>query len=173
MKKSLYIIWALALVAILGVTGYFVAKKLLVPKKIHAHAGFVVFENNKRLNFSDDSHMKVEPCTNDGEHEKNHSDEEIQIEKAHLHDNVGDIIHMEREGATWRDMFINSHISLDYTKTTGYINGQKVDNYKDKRVNPYDSLVIFIGNNDSNLLKQAVTKERIIEEEKKSDSCGD
>ena len=121
MKKYLYIIWALVLVVILGVTGFFVAKKTFVPEKIHAHAGFIVFENNKKLNFSDNKFMKIEPCTNEKEHGGNHSEKEIQVEKAHLHDNAGDVVHMEREGATWKDMFTNSKIELDFTKTTGYI----------------------------------------------------
>lgn len=174
MKKSLYIIWVVVLVVTLGVTGFFVLQgktQLFVPKKIHTHAGFVIFENNKKLNFSDMSHMKMEPCTNDNSHEEKSSPEDIQIEKAHLHDNVGDVIHMEREGATWGDFFANSHINLDYSKTTGYINGQKIENFQDKKINPYDSLVVFIGNNDPKHLKEAVTKERIMEEEKKSDSC--
>ena len=62
MKKYLYIAWVLVLVVVLGVTGFFVSKKVFIPKEVHHHAGFVVFENNKKLDFSDFKYMSVKPC---------------------------------------------------------------------------------------------------------------
>ena len=42
--------------------------------------------------------MRIKPCTEDEEHED--SDEDIQTEKAHLHDFVGDVVHVEEKMPT-------------------------------------------------------------------------
>lgn len=172
MKKHFYFIWALALVAILLVTGFFVLQKmnLFTPKEVHFHAGFVVFEDNKKVDFSDLKYMSVKPCG--GNHKEVPTQEELQGEKAHLHDNIGDVLHSHREGAKWTDLFTNIKYPLDYANTTGYINGQEIGNWQNQKINPYDSLVVFIGNNDPKLLKEAVKKEHILEVEKKSENCG-
>lgn len=169
MKKYLYIAWALVLVAILGVTGFFVAKKVFVPKEVHYHAGFVVFENNKKKDFSDFKYMSVKPC---GEHKEDITDAELQDQKAHLHDNVGDVLHTHREGARWKDLFTNLKYSMEYSKTTAYINGQEVENWQNQPIQPYQSLIIFIGENDKKHLKEAVKKNHIQLIEKKSENCG-
>lgn len=170
MKKYLYFTWALLLAGVLWTTGYFVAQRVFLPAKLHYHAGFVVFENNKKLDFSDNKYMNLKPCSLDQKDDD--SPEEIQLEKAHLHDNVGDVVHVEREGAKWNDLFSNLKLAVNYANTTAYVNGQKVANWQSRRINPYESLVIFIGDIDIKYLKEAVTKEYMMEKEKKSDGCG-
>lgn len=172
MKKYFYIIWAVLLVAVLGVTGFFVAKKqmpsLFAPKELHYHAGFVVFENNKKVDFSDFKYMSVKPCSV----KETSEPEDDQMEKAHLHDNVGDVVHVHRENAYWHDLFTNLKYPIDYSKTTGYINGKEVADWQNQKIQSYDSLVVFIGENDKKHLKEAVTKEHIQLTEKKSENCG-
>jgi hypothetical protein len=173
MKKYFYFAWAFVLVIILLGTGFFVLQSkfgLFVPKEVHFHAGFVVFENNKKVDFSDLRYMHVKPCG--GNHKEILTPEEIQNEKAHLHDNVGDVLHSHRVGAVWRDLFTNIKYPIDYAKTTGYINGQQVNNWQNQKINAYDSLVVFIGQNDPKHLKEAVIKEHIQAIEKKSENCG-
>ncbi|MEK7558913.1 MAG: hypothetical protein AAB521_01245 [Patescibacteria group bacterium] len=138
-------------------------------KKVHYHAGFVVFRDDKKIDFSDFKYMRVKPCSEDTEHED--SDEDIQAEKAHLHDLVGDVVHVEQENAYWRDLFINIDYKLDYSKATTYINGNKVEQFGNLKIGPEDSLVVLIGNNKSNHLKDAVKKEYIEEKAKKSTDC--
>jgi hypothetical protein len=169
-KKYLLIIWALIIVIALGVTGFFVAKKVFVPKQIHIHAGFVVFEHNKKIDFSDFKYMSVKPCSL--KEEEKLTDEELQSEKGHLHDNVGDVVHVHRVGSRWRELFTNIKYPLDYSKTTGYINGQEVPDWQDQKVEAYQSLVVFIGENDKKHLKEAVKKSHIQLIEKKSENCG-
>lgn len=159
-------------VFILLVAGWFLfGKKLLPEKKIHYHAGFVVFQNNKKIDFSDNKFMNVKPCTT-GEEKEEAAEEDEQLEKAHLHDNVGDVVHVEAADAYWKDLFTNIHYTIDYSKATAFVNGQKIDDLKDQPIKAYDSLVIFIGKVDQNRLKEAVKKEHIVQEEKKSESCG-
>jgi pimeloyl-CoA synthetase len=148
--------------------GVLFGKKIFPPEKIHYHAGFVVFQDDKKLDFSDNKFMNIKPCTkNEEEHE-----EDEQLEKAHLHDNVGDVIHVEQKNAKWKDLFTNIHFSIDYSKVTAYVNSKKVTDFENQEIHPYDSAVIFIGDNDKKYLKEAVTKKHIMEKETTSESCG-
>lgn len=172
MKK---IIFTILILGIMGSLGYLrlrqTPKPVLDDKKIHYHAGFVVFENGKKLDFSDTKYMFIKPCTVNGSDDNTSGDE--QIEKAHLHDNVGDVVHIETKDAVWSDLFTNIKFPVDYLKVTGYINGNLVLNFQEQPINPYDSLVLFIGKVDVNLLKQGVTKEYIQNKENSSTTCGE
>ncbi|MEK7470769.1 MAG: hypothetical protein AAB622_02125 [Patescibacteria group bacterium] len=169
-KQILYLVVGVTII-LFGVIGFVVSKKPADPEKVHYHAGFVVFENGKKLNFSDNKYMFIKPCTIDGEEIENPGDE--QIEKAHLHDNVGDVIHIEEEGAIWRDLFTNINFPVDYSKVEAYINGEIVPNFESQSIKSNDSLVLFFGSVDKSLLSQAPTKEYIEEWGKKSSTCGD
>lgn len=158
-------------VAILGVIGFVVAKKVSISEKIHYHAGFVVFDNGKKLDFSDSKYMFIKPCTLDGKEIENEGDE--QIEKAHLHDNVGDVVHIEEKDAIWRDLFTNINFPVDYSKVEAYINGEIVPNFESQSIKSNDSLVLFFGSVDKSLLSQAPTNEYIEEWGKKSSTCAD
>ena len=173
MNKRLFSIIILLALVLAGISTFFIAKKLLRPQKTHYHAGFVVFQNNKKLDFSDNKYMFIEPCTLKENKADTASDADIQIEKAHLHENVGELVHIERTGAKWQDLFTNIHFPINYTQTTGYINGKQQSDYQLQPIKPFDSLLVFIGKNDPKLLQQAVTKDYIIQMAKKSTTCGD
>jgi hypothetical protein len=115
--------------------------------------------------------MHTKPC---GKTVPTHVDpEEEQIEKAHLHDYVGDVVHVHRTGATWGDLFTNIKYPLNYAEITAYINGQKIANLQKYPIRPYDSLVVFIGKNDERVgLSRAVKRSHVQQVEKKSDNCG-
>lgn len=152
----------------------------LIPKKsstqnekIHYHAGFVVFENNKKLDFSDTKYMFLKPCLVNGKEEEEEEDRSnLQLEKAHLHDNVGDVVHIEAKDPVWKDLFANIKFTMKYSNTTGYINNKKIENFQNQPIRPYDSLVVFIGENDEKLLEQKITREYIETQSKKSIECG-
>jgi hypothetical protein len=171
MNKRFFLVLILFMVLFIGMSAFFALKRYFAPQKTHYHAGFVVFQNNKKLDFSDNKYMFIEPCTANDKHVDSEAD--IQIEKAHLHENVGDLVHVERTGAKWEDLFTNIHFPIDYSQTTGFINGKQISNFQQQPIKPYDSLVVFIGKNDQRLLSQAVTKEYIIKMAKKSTTCGD
>lgn len=174
MKKILFV--TLILIAVgLSVTAFFVAKKaaskIVNEQKIHYHAGFVAFENGNKLDFSDTKYMFIKPCTVEGEEDE--SIEDSQLEKAHLHDNVGDVVHIEGEDAVWGDLFTNIKFPVDYSEVTAFINGQKVSSFETQPIGSNDSLVLFFGNVDEKLLSQAVTTQYIEDTAKKSTTCGD
>lgn len=169
-RKIIYTI-AVIILFFFGTAVIITLKNFMTPKKVHYHAGFVVFQNNKKQDFSDYKYMNLEPCSLNKKSDTSNSD--IQLEKAHLHDGVGDLVHIEREGAIWSDLFTNIHYSISYSNTTGYINGTKVNNFQNHPIHAYDSLVVFIGNNDINHLHEAVTRDYIKNQEKKSVNCAE
>lgn len=167
-RKLLYVVIPLFLILV-GWFGLMIKEKYFPPKSIHYHAGFIVLKDNKLVDFSDIKYMHAKPC-GEGAHEEVTPEEE-QIEKAHLHDYIGDVVHVHREHALWKDLFIN--LKYPITNAQGYINGKKVANFQEQAIKPYDSLVIFIGKNDvTKYLSNAVTKKHIETIEKKSDNCG-
>lgn len=169
-KRFLYITVPLIILLII-ISIFFIFKNQLTSAKAHYHAGFIVFQNNKKLNFSDSKYMFIEPCALN--QKSSDSTAVIQIKKAHLHDNVGDLVHIEHVGAKWQDLFININFPINYSSVVGYINGKKIFNFQTQSIHPYDSLVVLIGKNDSKFLKQAVTKDYMIKMAKKSTTCGD
>lgn len=141
-------------------------------QKVHYHAGFAVLKDNKQIDFADFKYMVVKPCSLNKEEEKE-SPEDDQIEKAHLHDQTGDVVHVEREGSKWSDLFANLKYEIDYKNTSAYLNGKKIDKFQNLAIQPYDSLVVLIGPNDVNKAKsKAITINHIKEAEKRSENCG-
>lgn len=169
MSKRGWSIIGIYVLVLLVVAGILFGKKLIPQEKVHYHAGFIVFQDNKKVAFSDYKYMNVKPCTVD---EKESGEEDEQLEKAHLHDNVGDVVHVEQTNAKWKDLFTNIHFSIDYAKATAFVDGKVVSDFANQSIRPYESMVIFIGKVDKSHLKEAVTKKHIQQEEKKSESCG-
>lgn len=140
----------------------------------HYHAGFQVYINDELQNFADLKYMKMEPCDT-AKHGTEHTLEDEQLEKAHLHDLNGDVVHVHRDGATWGDLFINMEFALPEGLIVAYVNGQiVVGDILTQVIKPDDSLVMFIGSNTHipDKVAQAVTVERIKEVEAQSEDCG-
>ena len=171
MNKSKFI----AIVGILFVLGiaifYKFVKQSEPQTEVHYHAGFVVFDNGKKVDFSDLKYMNIEPCTLHKEDEEE-TPEHNQLEKAHLHDMIPDVVHSHRENAKWGDLFTNIKYSIVYSKVTAFINGNEVLDIQSTPIKAYDSVVIFINTVDKNLITQAITVDHIKEVENKSENCG-
>ncbi len=169
-KKKIIAVTGILLVLSVIVLAKFI-KKPEKEAEVHYHAGLVVFENGQKVDFSDSKYMFIKPCTPDG---KEIEDEKTkQMEKAHLHGGVGDVVHVEAENPKWGDLFTNIGYPLNYASVSAYINGTKVGDIKNIPIKANDSLVLLIGSVNESLLSQAVTVERIKEVESTSIECGD
>ncbi|MBI3887798.1 hypothetical protein HY310_01900 [Candidatus Microgenomates bacterium] len=170
LKKLLYIIIPLFLV-LLGWFGLMLKEKYFPPPSVHYHAGFIVVKDGKIVDFSGNEYMNARAC---GSMEHKHlTPEEEQLEKAHLHDHVGDVVHVHVNGALWKDLFKNIDYPFDENTVTVYNNKERITDFKNFPIMPYQSLVIFVGKptNEKKFLDQTVTKKHIEEIEKKSESC--
>lgn len=124
---------------------------------IHYHAGFVVYIDGAKQDYSDFKYMNLKLCT---EEKSQPTKEELQIEKAHLHDGVGDVVHVEQAGARWSDLFKNIGVNLPPDLTV-----------LDDPIEPNSSIVITIGQQVD--YPEKVSLEHIKEVEAKSELCGD
>lgn len=169
MRKKIIGIIVVIIMVVISYFAYFTFRKITAPEKVHYHAGFVVFKDDKKINFSDFKYMRIKPCIEDKNHKD--SDEDVQAEKAHLHDLVGNVVHVEEKNAYWRDLFYNINYKLDYSKAVAFINGKKVSQFENRKIQPDESLIILMGNNKSNHLQDAVSKSYINEKAAKSEDC--
>ena len=123
---------------------------------IHYHAGFIVHIDGVKQDYSDFKYMNVKPCT---EEKSESTKEDKQIEKAHLHDGVGDVVHVENEDGVWGDLFKNIGVTLPSEPTI-----------LKQAIEPNSSIVIMIGQQVDN--PEKVSLEHIKEVEAKSELCG-
>lgn len=171
MKTKISLALIVIIAALLGILGYTKSKKSIPEsQEVHLHAGFQVYKDDKLVDFSDMKYMKIEPCSEE-EHEETNPEEE-QLEKAHLHDGVGDVVHVHRAQATWGNLFVNISYKLDL-QAQGYINGRQIPDFINQEIHEYDSLVVFEGQNTSieEKLQNTVTKQYIQEVENERESC--
>ncbi len=168
MKKKIIII---VLLLIVLAAGFVFSQTVLKPKHVHYHAGFQVYKDEKQVDFSDFKYMHELPCTINGKPLEGQVVDE-QLEKAHLHDQTGDVVHVHREDALWRDLFTNIKFPVGDDAIV-YIDGRKVSNFLDQQIIPYTSAVILIGKHadDKKYLEESVKKDYIQKVEKKSETC--
>jgi hypothetical protein len=137
--------------------------------KIHYHAGFLVYVDGILQDFSGEKYMNIDFCATP---HKTETAQDIQIGKAHLHDHVGDVVHVHRSGATWADLFKNISYTFPAGKPiAGYINGHSVSDILNRPIKPYDSVIITVGNSASVDLTKTVSKGHIEDVEKHSEAC--
>lgn len=113
-----------------------------------------MYVNGEKQDYSDWQYMHLELCTEGQEQQ-----EDEQIEKAHLHEGVGDVVHVHREGAVWGDLFKN--IGVELAEETAILQ---------QEIEPNSSVVITIGKAVEN--PEYVSIEHIKEVEAKSELCG-
>ncbi len=103
MKRQVLIIINLLSLVLLVAIANFYFQDAGIQHETHLHAGFQVYVDGVKQDFSDYQYMEIQPCGITDYGEK--TPEEQQLEKAHLHDGVGDVVHVHRAGATWGGPF--------------------------------------------------------------------
>ena len=181
MKKKLIISSLLFFAVVVSALGfYFQNKESKEAEHVHLHAGFQVYIDGVKQNYTDFEFMSMSPCSTEP---KELTPEEKQMEKAHLHDQVGDVVHVHTKGATWGDLFDNLNVTFDKNKEIQAYNepfdstqGELVtiNNVLDKEINPYESIIIVVGDQSKveEYKQNFVSRGRIEETEKRSELCG-
>lgn len=167
MKKIKFFVVVLSVV-IIAVASYFYFHPSETPHEeaVHFHAGFQVYIDDVKQDFSNFKYMNIRPCGD--AHEEND-----QLEKAHLHDGVGDVVHAHRNGGTWGDLFANITYTMP-NDVVGYVNGQLVPEILQMPIIANSSVVFFVGKNSDldKKIAERVTQEHIQKIELKSEDCG-
>ena len=151
------VIWAVA--------GFMVAVVLILgirfftyePERIHYHANFQVFINGQREQFADPT-LYEESGASCSEEEQM-----VPMERAHIHDNVNDVVHVEDHAVTWGQFFTNLGWMVDAKvietpsqtlladpshKISFILNGQSTDNISNRVIGDQDKLLVDYGGND-------------------------
>lgn len=143
-------------------------KKSTQGQNVHYHAGFLVYIDGTLQDYSGDKYMLDIPCAAPGKSTPKNN----QLEKAHLHDGVGDVVHVEQSGAVWNDVFSNMNIVLQKGKPiAAYSNGKRMDNPLTSPILPDESVVFVVGDDKGIDLTKSVSVDHIKEAGEKSESC--
>jgi len=133
------------------------------PATTHYHANFAVFTNGQREQFKDAFYYEAvgASCSAD----KNMTPHE----RAHMHDNVNDVVHVHDHAVTWGQFFMNlgwdvnplfvktpqTVLLADSThKVTFILNGQVAPNIQNQVIGDKDKLLVDYGSGSQTALDQ-------------------
>lgn len=169
-KIILIIVISILLLASLFVGKYALNHDEPVHDDVHFHAAFKVYIQDKQEDFGQFKYMHLEPCTLDEKEEEGLVDIK---DKVHLHNNIGEVVHIHAPGITWRDLFVSlEREDLFEEDVDFYKNGGKVVNLLDEEIQEYDSVLFMIDSNTDNLSELYTTKQAMLEAEAKLEDCG-
>jgi len=133
------------------------------PKDVHYHANFAVYVDGKQEQFSNPLlYEEISECSI--------STEEKPGERAHLHENIKDVVHVEDSAVTWGNFFQNINwnvsdkyldtsdvllVNTDTKKVTYILNGEEVSNITNKVIGDKDRLLVSYGSST----KDEITKQ--------------
>lgn len=147
---------------------FVIVKTLQIPEyPVHYHANFAVFINGKQKNFALPEYMNIEPCTDE------HHEEKDPKKLVHLHDQIGNVVHVHAENIPWSALFSYLHLDTNppvsatqssIQTTTYYLNGNKVDNsVLNQTIEKNARLLVHIGS-PSSVLTVADNEELKVEQ---------
>ncbi len=158
--------------AVIGITGVLIGMLLILgirfvsyqpPKEVHYHANFAVYVDDKQEQFSNPLlYEEISECSI--------STEKKPGERAHLHENIKDVVHVEDSAVTWGNFFQNINwnvsdkyldtsdvllVNTDTKKVTYILNGEEVSNIANKVIGDKDRLLVSYGSST----KDEITKQ--------------
>lgn len=134
------------------------------PDSVHYHANFAVYINGQRQTFTGPQYYEETAATSCSMNKI-----DAPNDRAHMHDNVNSVVHVEDHLVTWGNFFqyLNWGLGDDYLKTatnmylpdaqtklTFMLNGTKVDSIANLVIQDRDKLLISYGASSSAQLTQ-------------------
>ena len=135
------------------------------PDQVHYHANFAVYVNGKQEQFKDPAYyQETEMCTTSGA--------KTVAERAHMHDKVNNVVHVEDSAVTWGQFFENLGMSVGDTyvktpeglnldggqgKVSYLLNGKPVIGIARTEIRDNDRLLVSYGDGSADLMKQYET----------------
>lgn len=136
------------------------------PAHVHYHANFAVYLNGQREQFKSPLYYQEiagGSCTAD-------PNEMTPLERAHMHDNVNDVVHVHDHAVTWGNFFENLrwavndkvisapenvYVADDTYKITFILNGHVLQDVSGEVIHDRDRLLVDYGNTpDATLQKE-------------------
>ncbi len=144
------LMWAIRLLtAILGlvvISGGYIAYTISgVPSQaVHYHANFLVVQDGKLVDYSENKYMEFEPCELD-----DHAGFFDPEERTHLHDNIGTVAHVHAPGVKWKELFTILGVNSD--SASYVLNGKRVDGVQNMEMQSEDKLLVILGTPPPNI----------------------
>jgi hypothetical protein len=157
--------------AVIGITGVLIGMLLILgirfvsyqpTKDVHYHANFAVYVDGKQEQFSNPLlYEEISECSI--------STEEKPGERAHLHENIKDAVHVEDSAVTWGNFFQNINwnvsdkyldtsdvllVNTDTNKVTYILNGDEVSSIANKVIGDKDRLLVSYGSSTKDELSK-------------------
>jgi c-di-AMP phosphodiesterase-like protein len=171
LKKVLLSSIALLLIGIVFI-GYKVSKVPEIP--VHYHANFALFKNGTQIDFSDAKYMHIAPCS-DSPIEKPAKN---KLDEIHLHNTIGNVVHVHTSGVTWRNLFQSLKFNIDEILSDKaikiYINEKEVArNALDTQIQKEQRLLITTSTDPKTEFAQVGSDAKEYDDGKKGpESCG-
>jgi hypothetical protein len=170
-RKNKMIVTGLALVLLIGGiwTVFAMSGMNKAHDEIHLHAGFQLYINDELVDFAQNKYMYFLPCGIPSTEYKNLND------RVHLHDKVGDVVHVHSAGIKWKDLFEAIEYDLPKIENVKFIkDGKEVDNiYEQEIVNNESIIIVYDGKKDvEEYVKNQVSLERIEQIARSKENCG-
>ena len=151
--KLLYMVTGLVLGALVFAALRF---SLYKPDSVHYHANFALYINGTRDEFKDPSFYEEESACSDSMIGPKH--------RAHMHDNINDVVHVHDQAVTWGAFLANIgygvggkylqartklYVADETNKLHFVLNGKDVGDVTDAVIGDQDRLLISYGSEDA------------------------
>lgn len=154
------------------------------PQRIHYHANFTVYINGQREQFADPILYEESGAACREEEQM------VPMERAHMHDNVNDVVHVEDHAVTWGQFFTNLGWVVDAKiiktpdqmllsdsehKISFILNGETTDNVSNRVIGDQDKLLVDYGASDQTVKNEyAAISNKALKYDTSTDpkSCG-
>lgn len=138
--------------------------------EVHYHAGFHIYEDGTQVDLSGLEYMTIQPC---GVSHRHDNMKEYEASKVHLHDGVGDVVHVHAEGQTWRMLLDSLGLEAEKYRQT-YREGVEVS-LMDDLIVPYERVIFADENTEvtQSMIEGVPSIERIEEVENTSETCSE
>ncbi len=141
-------------------------------EEIHYHAGFKVIIDGEEQDFSGFEYMSVKPCGLENEDDHEHGNKVADI--VHLHDSIGDVIHIHGPNATWGMVFQYLKLPNDQ-QITAFNRTESLDDPMNALVEENQSVLFLLGDTRGVFPFEGqhyIAEDYIEEIGSKSETCG-
>ncbi len=159
--------------ALIGVVGVVIGAGAILgfryvtykPDNVHYHANFDVYINGQKEAFKSPSYYEEESAGS-----CNVDTVMVPEERAHMHDDTSDVVHVHDHAVTWGQFFANLHWVVndaliktpsnlylvdDTHKITFTVNGQKIQDISNQVIGDRDRLLVDFGDtSDATIQKE-------------------
>lgn len=173
--KRIHYFMLIILIAAFAYNSHSIFEKPATKKveEIHYHAGFEIYKDGARIEFTDLGYMDVKPCGSEDDEDK--PDKHLEPE-VHLHDGIGNIVHIHGKVALWKDLFKKLNIEIASASIEAYLDETPQSLLLDQPIKPYQQAVFFINSpgNHSQQISESLSRmpiSYIKDVEKKGENC--